>query len=129
MSGRVAEEQAALRKVATLVAEGMPVQELFAVVTEEAGRLFAAAASGLIRFDGDTEAVVMGTWGEPDVPLGTRVPVDAASRSPMVLRTAEPGRIEWSQHSGPVAETVRTSSDSPRPSARRSSSRAGSGGR
>ena len=108
MSGRVAEEQAALREVATLVAEGVPADELFAVVTKQAGRLFAAAASGVIRFDGDTEAVVMGTWGEVDVPLGTRFPVDGADRSPMFLRTAEPGRIEWSQRSGPVAETVRT---------------------
>jgi hypothetical protein len=38
----LAEEQAALRRVATLVARGVPPEELFAAVTEEAGRLLAA---------------------------------------------------------------------------------------
>ena len=105
----VTDEQAALRKVATLVAEGAPSEELFAVVTEEAGRLFAAAASGVIRFEGDAEGGRHGDVGGARTCLvGTRFPVDGADRSPMFLRTAEPGRIEWSQRSGPVAPTVRT---------------------
>ena len=37
-----AEEQAALRRVATLVARAAPPEEVFAAVAEEAGRLLAA---------------------------------------------------------------------------------------
>ena len=37
----MANEQAALRRVATLVAHGVPPDEIFAAVTEEVGRLLA----------------------------------------------------------------------------------------
>ena len=47
----LAAEQAALRRVATLVARGTPPEELFAAVTEEAGRLLSIEDVGLGRYE------------------------------------------------------------------------------
>jgi hypothetical protein len=57
-AARIAEEQAALRRVATLVADGVPPSELFAAVTKEVGRLLSGDLVGMIRFDAD-ETVVL----------------------------------------------------------------------
>src|SRR6202011_4119352 len=48
-----AEEQAALRRVATLVARAAPPGEVFAAVTAEAGRLLNADVTGMGRYDPD----------------------------------------------------------------------------
>jgi K+-sensing histidine kinase KdpD len=45
---RLADEQAALRRVATLVAQGVPSSELFAAVTGEVGRLLRADLAGML---------------------------------------------------------------------------------
>jgi len=58
---RVAEEQAALRRVATLVARGATEVELAATVTSELGRLFGAQRASTIRWEGDTIRVI-GDW-------------------------------------------------------------------
>ena len=46
---RLAEEQAALRRVATLVARGVPQEEVFTTVAEEVGRLFPFDSAGMYR--------------------------------------------------------------------------------
>src|SRR5580693_9174005 len=52
---KVAGEQAALRRVATLVAQATPPEAVFAAVTAEAGRLLTVDAALLSRYDpGDT---------------------------------------------------------------------------
>ena len=48
-----AEEQAALRRVATLVARGAPPEEVFAAVTAEAGRLLGVDHARVSRYDAD----------------------------------------------------------------------------
>jgi signal transduction histidine kinase len=58
---RVAEEQAALRRVATLVARGATEGELAAAVARELGDLFASQAASVLRWDGDTIRVI-GDW-------------------------------------------------------------------
>jgi GAF domain-containing protein len=52
-AGRLTEEQAALRRVATLVARGVPEADLFNAVIEEVGRLFGADLAGMVRYDSD----------------------------------------------------------------------------
>ena len=49
----LAEEQAALRRVATLVARGVPPEEVFAAVTAEAGRVLSAGYANLGRYEPD----------------------------------------------------------------------------
>jgi signal transduction histidine kinase len=60
--GAVAAEQAALRRVATVAARGKPAEDVFAAVTEEAGKLFGADAAVLLRFETDATATVVASW-------------------------------------------------------------------
>src|SRR5216683_8071193 len=67
---RLAEEQAALRRVATLVARGAPPHELFAAVTEEVGRLLGTHLAGMARYESDDTLTVLATWAaEGEHPL------------------------------------------------------------
>src|SRR5262249_17278557 len=74
----LADEQAALRRVATLVARESSPVETFVAVTEEACRVLASEAVGLLRFDPDETATLVAQsqtpWDPP--PLGTRFTLD-----------------------------------------------------
>jgi signal transduction histidine kinase len=95
---RLAEEQAALRRVATLVARGTPPEEVFAAVTEELGGLIDADSATLARFESADSAVrVVAAWARAEgdrIPVGTLVPLEDASLGSMVLRTGGPSRKE-----------------------------------
>ena len=66
----LAEEQAALRRVATLVARGIPAEEVFAAVTEEVGWLLGAHLAGMARYESDDTLTVLATWApEGEHPL------------------------------------------------------------
>src|SRR6202035_1322942 len=57
--GRLAEEQSALRRVATLVARETSPAEVFSAVTEELGRLLGADIAALVRLEpGNTASVL-----------------------------------------------------------------------
>jgi GAF domain-containing protein len=60
---RLAEEQAALRRVATLVARGVAAEEVFAAVTEEVGRLLAVKLATMCRFESDGTFAIVAIWG------------------------------------------------------------------
>src|SRR5262249_4426375 len=60
---RFADEQAALRRVATLVAHGAPATQVFAAVTEEAGRLLHADHASMARYGPHGAVRVVATWG------------------------------------------------------------------
>ena len=107
----LAREQAALRRVATLVAEGTSADELFSAVTDEVGRLFGAEAA-VARFEADGSAmVVVGlTQGIPIVTIGTRWPLEDFLASTAVYRTGRPARSDHTGHrntSGQVADSLR----------------------
>ena len=59
----LAEEQAALRRVATLVARGVPAGEVFRAVTEEVGRLLPAEYAHLIRYEPGDTATALAPFG------------------------------------------------------------------
>jgi PAS domain S-box-containing protein len=63
-------EQAALRRVATLVARGDDPRDLFAGVALEVGRLLGADATRLLRYEDDDTASVVGSYGAPDADIG-----------------------------------------------------------
>ena len=92
----LAAEQAALRRVATVVA-GEPTQEvLLETVTTEVGRLFGAQSSNLTRLEGDTLRI-MGGWseaGERSIAAGSVFPLDGDSASQRVMRTQQPVRVD-----------------------------------
>jgi len=93
----VAEEQAALRRVATLVASGAEAPAIFRAVAEEAGRLLGAASAATIRYDDDA-AVTVGRWhdGEPrGFVVGTSVPLAGSDGlTAIVFRTGRSARID-----------------------------------
>src|ERR1700752_4360889 len=57
-----ADEQAALRRVATLVARGAAPGEVFAAVTEEAGRLLGADYAAMKRYNPDGTITIVAAW-------------------------------------------------------------------
>ena len=93
---RVADEQAALRRVATLVAEGAPSAEVFDAVTEEVGRLLPADATALARYDPDGYVTRVGVWSrEPGpLPTGGPAPLGGGNVSSLVFETGRPARID-----------------------------------
>ena len=109
--GRLAEEQAALRRVATLVAQGVQPAEVFSAVSEEVGRLFGSNA-GVSRFESEGSAMVVVGVGknlEEDL-VGTRWELDDSMPATRVYRTGRSARVEAmnrSSLSGPYAEAVR----------------------
>src|SRR5205085_3797451 len=54
---RTAERQAALRRVATAVAQGLPPGEVFSTVTTELARALHAEHAALFRFEADASAI------------------------------------------------------------------------
>ena len=89
----LADEQAALRRVATTVAsEARPGERVFAVVTEEVGRLLGAKSANMVRYEPDGTAVVVGGWSAPAT--------CAACRSARASRSTAPTRRGGSMRSG-----------------------------
>ena len=109
--GVLADEQAALRRVATLVGRQPSPAEVFAAVTEEAGKLFDLDSAHLVRYERDETATVVGAWSLLGAmeSAGTRVPVEGDNIVGRVLRTQQPVRIDDYDHAGgPVAEKARS---------------------
>jgi signal transduction histidine kinase len=111
-SARIAEEQAALRRVATLVAGGAPPEAVFAVVAEEVGRLLEVDFTILSRYEREDEQVSVGAWSTTGVdvpfPVGTRVRLGGRNVVSLVVRTGRPARIDdYADASGPVATSAR----------------------
>jgi PAS domain S-box-containing protein len=93
----LAEEQAALRRVATVVASAADQEQVFSVVTEEVGHLLGAATSNMVRYEPDGTATVAGAWSTGDVravPVGTHVALDGPTVAARILRSGRPERID-----------------------------------
>lgn len=109
---RIAEERAALRRVANLVGGAVPPEEVFAAVTAEAGRLLDAEIAVLSRYNSDGTATIVGTWARPGaappVPIGFRLEYGALSTHSRMFRTHRPERIDdYGDGRGAVAELIR----------------------
>jgi signal transduction histidine kinase len=107
---RLAEEQAALRRVATLVKQGAPPTAVFDAVAAEMHALLGADAVTLCRYEPRDEATVVAYHG-PNRSLvapGTRVRCEGNNITTLVRRSEWPARIEdHADADGPVAELVR----------------------
>jgi signal transduction histidine kinase len=108
---QMAEEQAALRRVATAVAAERDPGDVFGLVTEEVGRLLNAQTSNLVRYEGDGTALVVGGWSQGDVgsvPVGDTVPLDGETAATRVWRTGRPSRVDsYERLSGVLAAQLR----------------------
>jgi signal transduction histidine kinase len=110
----IADEQAALRRVATLVAEGTSIERVFGAVCEEAGRLLGVPGVFLERYDEDGCITILATWGETGawrlagLDIGTRWPLDGPSIARLVYDTGRPAMItDYSELPGTIAALVR----------------------
>jgi PAS domain S-box-containing protein len=111
---RLAAEQTALRRVATLVARETPQDEVFEVVTREATLLLGANSGALLCYDEDRAVVrVVGRYSELDTtlfPRGTEVPIEGDSLSSRVVRSGQAARLDsYEGLSGEIARLVRAS--------------------
>jgi signal transduction histidine kinase len=109
----LAGEQAALRRVATLVAGGAPPSRVFEQVTEEVARLLGMPGASVMRYDGARTATVVGGWsedGELSLPVGSTFDLDGATVVAKVLRSGSPQRVErYAETSGHLAATLHRS--------------------
>jgi GAF domain-containing protein len=107
----MAEEQAALRGVATLVAQGVRPSAVFSAVSEEIGRVFGSDAAAVVRFEADPPGiVVVGTGsGIAGLPIGTRAGLGEGLASTEVYRTGRSARVDhdWHTVDAPFREPIR----------------------
>jgi signal transduction histidine kinase len=104
------EEQAALRRVATLVAEGTPPENIFRAVNEEVARLLGVDGTRLMRYEAGGTATSVASWGEPTiVPAGTRIALDGRNIASLVRSSGRPARIEYEDAPGSIATIARKS--------------------
>ncbi len=103
----LAEEQAALSRVAVAVATQEHPERLFNAVSEEIGRLFGARAAATMRYVEDAdEAEIVGGWerdGRFDAPLGVRLPFQGGAIA-RVRHTGETARIDLENEPPDVQE-------------------------
>ena len=107
---RITGEQAALRRVATLVARAAAPEEVFAAVTEETGRLLHANYTVMARYDPDRTRTVVAAWSSsgPTFRVGNRMRLGGRNVPTMVFQTSRAARIDdQDDATGPIAEAVR----------------------
>ncbi len=109
---RLADEQAALRRVATAVAAAHEPGRLFTLVSEEVGRLLEAQTAHMFRFDSDgSGGTIVGGWAvrpEHVLGVGTRMPLDGDTAATRVWRTGRPARMDsYDGAEGELAATLR----------------------
>jgi len=107
---RLVDQQAALRRVATLVARGAAPEEVFDAVVGEVAQLLGAAQVGLARYEDELEISVVAMRGQDPSTLrpGMRLPIRGDNLSIRVQRTGRSGRFDHRHEGrGAVSDVVR----------------------
>ncbi|MGH2763829.1 MAG: GAF domain-containing sensor histidine kinase [Thermoleophilaceae bacterium] len=106
----LAAEQAALRRVATLVAGNAEPSEVFTRVCAELGAVLGIESTNLTRFEGGTQNVLAG-WsvhGAPVFPVGEGVPLDGNAAVAKLSRSGRPERVDdYGGLEGELPERIR----------------------
>lgn len=108
---RLADEQAAIRRVATFVAQGVPPARIFSAVTREMGLVSGADLARIERYEADGTVTGVAGWSrdEGQLAVGTRFTLEGVSIAALVLETGGPVRIDsFEQAPGPIAEEARS---------------------
>ena len=106
---RLAGEQAALKRVAILVARGTPSEQVFAAVTEEVGRLLCVDMTHMCRYEPGNTMTFVATWakGDEGFRLGSRWPLGGHNLATLVFETGRSVRIDnYADASGPLSVTA-----------------------
>ena len=108
--GVLAEQQAALRRVATLVARGVPASEIFPAVAHELARSLDAANASLWRYESDGTATLVAARDDPaqaeKMPVGTRWPLEGENIAAMVAESGRPARMDSHDAAAGVAASL-----------------------
>jgi signal transduction histidine kinase len=107
---RLVDEQAALRRVATLVARGTRPEEVFAAVAEEVGLLLSVASVGMGRYELDGTITTVAAWGtaEARFAVNSRWIPEGNNVVTIVFETGGPARVDdYAGASGPVGVAAR----------------------
>jgi hypothetical protein len=110
---RVTADQAALRRLATLVARGAEPAEVFEAVVNEMRRCASADTAGLWRYESNNEMTKLAAAEHPGLqlakwPVGTRSPIDGSTLAGIVQRTGRPARMDSYENStGSLAARIR----------------------
>jgi sugar diacid utilization regulator len=109
---RLVAEQAALRRVATLVARGVEPLAVFDAVAEEMRRCVPADTAGLWHFEKEGEITMVAAAAHPAAltkwPVCTRTTLDGNTIAEVVQRSGRPARIDsYDNVAGPIAARVR----------------------
>jgi signal transduction histidine kinase/putative methionine-R-sulfoxide reductase with GAF domain len=107
--GRLAEEQAALRRVATLVARAVQPSEVFAAVAEEIGRVLEVEHTSVVRYETDATATVVAISGNDSLsPVGSNWSLEGESVLGQVFRTSRSARKDrYEDLAGDIADVAR----------------------
>ena len=109
----VADLQASLRRVATLVARGVAPSEVFSAVADELARCLGVRHTTLFRFEPDGAGLLIAGHHESDrteMVVGQRFSLHGESVAAMVFRTGRPARMDSHDHDkarGPAADYIR----------------------
>ena len=109
---RIADEQASLRRLATLVAHAAPPTEVFHAVAREMGRILGAMHTVVARYEPVAAAVTVGNWNaRPDLdatmPLHSHWTLEPGTVSELVARTGAPARVNAYTGDGPLSRRLR----------------------
>ena len=107
----LADQQAALRRVATLVARGVPPSEVFSAVAGELAHCLSVHNTGLYRFEPDGAATLLAARDESGLTkklVGQRFSLEGENIVAMVLRTGRSARLDSHDNAaGPTAARIR----------------------
>src|SRR4029077_10830214 len=107
---RLAGEQAALRRVAPLVARGAGTQELSTAVAGEVAEVSPLPVAAVQRYEDDDTTTVTAAWSDRAHPFqpGTRWPYHASGLGGRVRQTGRTGRVkDYSNRRGAFAVQAR----------------------
>jgi hypothetical protein len=109
---QLAAEQAALRRLSTLVARGVEPSEVFDAVVQEMRRCLLAERAGFFRYEANGELTLLAADYRYPAPLkwpvGTRTPMDGNTLATMVHRTGRPARMDsYENAAGSIAALAR----------------------
>jgi PAS domain S-box-containing protein len=105
---QLADEQASLRRVATLVARGARPEEVFTAVANEVALLLDIEVTRLLRFERDGTATIVSDRGYGAFPVGTTVTMEGENLGAIVRRTARPARVDdYAGATGSIAQHAR----------------------
>jgi PAS domain S-box-containing protein len=94
----LAEQQAALRRVATLVACGVPPSVVFSAVAEELARCLGVYYASLWRYEPDGAAIALAAHNDPGLttmPVGERISLESESVAAIVFHSGRPARMGY----------------------------------